>query len=112
MITAARRRLATLVLLAAVGALGIATTATGHYTQAVHGNDLAWVDYTHDHLDVEDNECDGNRVYARGNDASGARGPKYDPDGCGGSWGHLDGVNFTSYEVCEEGVSCSNRVGT
>ena len=29
-------------------------------------SDKAWVDATHDHLDVQDGECDGNDVYGQG----------------------------------------------
>lgn len=106
------RRLGLLAVLAVVSAFVLAVPATGHFTETWHGNDHAWVDSSHDHLNGSDNECDGNRIYTRGYDASGARGPKYDPDGCGGYYGHLDGVNFTSYKLCEEGVSCTAYRGT
>lgn len=106
------QRLGVLCALAAVTAFVLAGPAMGHFTEDWHGNDHAWVDSTHDHLNGSDNECDGNRVYTRGNDSSGARGPKYDPDGCGGAYGHLDGIDFTSYVLCEEGVSCNAWRGT
>jgi hypothetical protein len=93
---------------AAVGA--IAAPASGHWTEIFHGNDHGTND--HSHFNISDHECDGNRVYGNAYDASGYRGPAYDPDGCGGSYRHLDGLNYSSYRICEEGVSCTAFRGT
>jgi hypothetical protein len=90
---------------AATAALSAAPPTFGHFTDIFHGNDHGTND--HSHYDLWDNECDGNRVYGNAYDASGYRGPAYDPDGCGGIGRHLDGLQFTSYRLCEEGVSCT-----
>ena len=84
----------------------VAATASAHYTDIFQQGDKAWVDDTHDHANVRDNTCDQNPVYVRARDGSGAR-DKYDPDGCGGFDGHLDGINFYDYRLCEVGVSCT-----
>ena len=88
-----------------------AGTAAAHFTEAFHGSDRAWVDSTHDHLDVSDNECDGNSVYAEGYDDLGFL-RVFDPNGCNSGYGHGDGLNFYQYRVCEQNVGCSAWRGT
>lgn len=88
------------------------TGVAAHDTVAWHGSDKAWVDSTHDHLDVQDGECDGNDVYAQGYwwDAtiSSARlVTVWDTNGCSSGYGHGDGIDFYQYRVCEQGVGCS-----
>jgi hypothetical protein len=100
-----RKTFGLLASLAMVAAMAFAAPASAHWTELFHGNDRGTND--HSHFNIWDNECDGNRVYGNAYDASGYRGPAYDPDGCGGDYRHLDGLDFTSYRVCEEGVSCT-----
>lgn len=84
-----------------------AGVAYAHYVDVNHGSDVAWVDSTHDHLDVQDGECDGNYVYAEGYYGSSNYVKVYDLNGCSSGWGHGDGINFYVFRVCEEGVGCS-----
>ncbi len=104
------QKMSVLMALVAIAALVVAAPAMGHWTEIFHGNDHGTND--HSHFNISDHECDGNRVYGNAYDASGYRGPAYDPDGCGGSYRHLDGLNFSSYRICEEGVSCTEFRGT
>jgi hypothetical protein len=97
-------RLLVFSVIAVLAALAPATT-TAHFTEVFQGDDHGTND--HSHFNIYDNECDGNRVYGIATDATGLRGPAYDPDGCGGDYRHLDGLNFTTYAICEEGVACS-----
>jgi hypothetical protein len=83
-----------------------AGTAYGHQVAVYHGSDVAWVDATHDHLDVDDRECDGNYVYAQGYDALGFI-QVTDTNGCSSGWGHGDGLNFYLFRICEQNVGCS-----
>ena len=86
-----------------------AGSVLAHYMQATHGSDIAWVDSTHDHLDAQDNECDGNYVYADGwSDQGFIR--VWDSNGCSAGWGHGDGIDFYAFKVCEQNVGCSSTV--
>ncbi|HEX8205226.1 MAG TPA: hypothetical protein VF587_04105 [Solirubrobacteraceae bacterium] len=108
-----RRFTAKLVILATVALTAVAlmaVPAAGHWTEIFHGDDHGTND--HSHFNISDHECDGNRVYGNAYDASGYRGPAYDEDGCGGTYRHLDGLNYSSYRICEEGVSCTAFRGT
>ena len=40
-----------------------AAPASAHYTSIYHGSDNAWVYSSHLRLGVDDNECDGHKVY-------------------------------------------------
>ena len=89
-----------------------ASIANAHYTEAWHGTDKAWVDSTHDHLDVQDGECDGNNVYATGlwwnpSLSTTITVTVWDSNGCSSGWGHGDGLDFYQYRVCEQNVGCS-----
>ena len=84
-------------------------TAHAHYMQSTHGSDVAWVDSTHDHLDVQDNECDGNYVYADGWSSQGFI-RVWDSNGCSAGWGHGDGLNFYAFRICEQNITCSPTV--
>ena len=95
-----RRRAAIVAVLAAALFGLLAATAAAHYTEVYHGTDKAWVDSSHDHLDVQDNECDGHNVFAEGYDSSGYH-SIVDGNGCNAGYGHLDGINFTQYRICE-----------
>lgn len=57
----------TLVVIPAIVALMMlqAGPALAHYTQIYHGSDTAWVTADHRTLGVQDNECDGHRVFAQ-----------------------------------------------
>jgi hypothetical protein len=82
-----------------------------HYTEVFHGSDKAWVDSTHDHLDVQDNECDGNYVQAAGYSTTGFT-IVTDDNGCTTGWGHGDGLDFTIYHICEVNVGCGGWKNT
>lgn len=110
----ARSRLSVVVVVAFVACTMVTAVALAHYTEIVQGHDKAWVSSSHDHLNILDNECDGNYTWAEGWDNS-----QYgfhrvrDGDGCAGGGRHADGYNFYSYRICEDvtGTSyrCSNR---
>ena len=93
--------------------LGLGTaTVSAHYMEVLHGSDRAWVDSTHDHLNVEDRECDGNAVYGQGYWWDSTIGSSrlvtvQDSNGCASGWGHGDGVNFYQFRICEASAGCS-----
>lgn len=106
-----RQRAALVGVLAAVAFGLTAGIAMAHYTQISTGNSRAWVDSTHDHLNVSDGDCDGNRVYAEGYDQNGFH-RIFDPNGCTAGYGHEDGINFYQYRLCVEFVACSLWLST
>lgn len=84
-------------------------TAGADYSAQYHGSDKAWVTDTHDHLNVEDRECDGNGVYAEGYHVGGGSNyvKVWDTNGCSKGWGHGDGIDFYKYRLCENRVGCN-----
>jgi hypothetical protein len=82
-------------------------TAHAHDKTVWHGSDRAWVWGSHDHLDVEDNECDGNLVWAEGYYGEYETFIRvYDLNGCTAGWYHVDGFDFYTFRICEENVGC------
>jgi hypothetical protein len=110
--------------LAALGALVlllcglmVATSppAEAHDTCTTHPEgSVACLKDNHTRLDVCDRDSDGHRVYVRRtlNDGT-VMPPYYDPDGAGGSCGHVYGnwgVSLYAYNVCVESEGCGSPV--
>lgn len=111
------KKLAVIAALSVSIAAGVAVPAAAHEGWIFHGYDKAGMPggAPHRHLDWCDEESDGNRVRARGNyNISGNPewATAWDPDGAGGSCGHVSETLAAVWwhKVCEENVSCTERV--
>ena len=82
--------------------------ALAHYTSIYHGSDNAWVYDGHVRLGVQDNECDGNRVYAQMYLSNGDLWTLYDDNGCSQGAAFITfSITISRYRVCEASVGCS-----
>ena len=108
-----RSRRAVLIAVFTVALLAFNTTAVfAHYTEAWHGSDKAFIFASHDELNVQDGECDGNYVYAQGywwnpTISSNILVTVWDTNGCSFGFEWARGTDFHTYRVCEQNVGCS-----
>ncbi len=100
----------------AIGVLGFAIVAlltvmvgpaAAHDIYGTHRNNIGWIGSGHDHLNVEDVDCNGNAAYAEGYGQHGFT-RVWDSNGCAQGHGHGDGVNFYMFRVCENRVGCGS----
>jgi hypothetical protein len=88
-------------------------TALAHYTQIYHGSDTAWVTADHLTLGVQDNECDGHRVFAQiwTSDFS-FYWAFYDANDCAPGASFFTTYNsdilINRYRLCEESEGCTS----
>ena len=101
-----RRRLSRGVMLGIMLAAVASGTALAHATEIHRHYGWAYSDATHDHANACDLSSDGFQVKVQARDGAGLR-EVTDPDGAGGSCGHLDGLNFIEYRLCKVTVDCS-----
>lgn len=82
--------------------------AQAHWVQAFHGSDTATVVDGHRGIYADDNECDGNGVYAYAHLTNGSYVTVSDPDGCSSQVGYLYAPTTVDwFYVCEKNVGCS-----